>query len=323
MALHVHLEQLADVPEAQRACEDALDPSIQLTTGAEPPEPARYRVLISGFPGARLLDASPELETVIIPWAGLSKRTATALLERPQLRAHNLHHNASATAELAVGLLLAVAKSIPALDHELRGGDWGGRTQWHRSLQLEGRTALVVGWGAIGQRVGRALRGIGMNVLGIRRSGGRSEPGVYASEALHDLLPRADALVLCVPATPETRGLIGERELALLPANALLVNVARGAVVDEAALYRALESRQLFGAGLDVWYRYPGDGDDPSSFTPANVPLHELDNVVRSPHRGGHVSDTEHRRFSELAKLVNAAARGEPLPNRVDPERGY
>jgi phosphoglycerate dehydrogenase-like enzyme len=93
-------------------------------------------------------------------------------------------------------------------------------------------------------------------------------------------------------------------------------------VVDEAALYAALAEQRLHAAGLDVWWHYPGDGDD-GAVPPSNLPFHQLDNVVMSPHRAGHVAETEALRMAHLATLLNAAARGEPVPNRVDPEAGY
>jgi phosphoglycerate dehydrogenase-like enzyme len=167
-----------------------------------------------------------------------------------------------------------------------------------------------------------------MKVLAIRRNPETPLPAglaadVFGSNRLHDLLPRADVLIVTLPLNASTRGLIGPRELALLPLHALLVNIGRGDVVDEGALYEALHSRRLAGAGIDVWYRYPENEDDRAATFPSNYPLHELDNVVMSPHRGGAVIEREGQRMRALAELLNAAARGEPIPNKVDLELGY
>ena len=123
----------------------------------------------------------------------------------------------------------------------------------------------------------------------------------------------------------ETRGLIGETELALMSDSAILVNVGRGPVVDESALYLALRDGTLHAAGLDVWYNYPTDEPGRSATRPSEYPFHELDNVVMSPHRAGapHTPETESLRMRALADLLNAAARGEPIPNRVDLVLGY
>ncbi|MGC9333373.1 MAG: NAD(P)-dependent oxidoreductase, partial [Anaerolineae bacterium] len=191
------------------------------------------------------------------------------------------------------------------------------------------KTALILGYGAIGQYLGQLCRGLGMDVLGIQRrppAGDavyRDGVRLFAAEALHRLLPQADALLVCLPHTPETTGLVGARELALLPPQAILVNVGRGPIVDEQALYEALRHGRLYAAGLDVWYQYPETEAARPHTPPASYPFHELPNVVMSPHRAGGSTETEHLRMVHLARLLNAAARGEPMPNRVDLDAGY
>jgi phosphoglycerate dehydrogenase-like enzyme len=146
---------------------------------------------------------------------------------------------------------------------------------------------------------------------------------IHPPQALHRLLPCANALFICLPLTPATTGLIGAKELALLPPHAVLVNVARGPIVDEAALYHALRDGALHAAGLDVWYNYPPDEAARAHTPPSDYPFHELDNVVMSPHRAGGSTETELQRMAHLARLLNAAARGEEMPNRVDLQAGY
>ena len=103
----------------------------------------------------------------------------------------------------------------------------------------------------------------------------------------------------------------------------MLVNIGRGLIVDQAALYAALRDGRLHSAGLDVWYNYPEDKEARSNTSPADFPFHELDNVVMSPHRGSDTPATEAARMPHLARLLNAAARGEPIPNRLDLIAGY
>jgi phosphoglycerate dehydrogenase-like enzyme len=117
--------------------------------------------------------------------------------------------------------------------------------------------------------------------------------------------------------------MIGKEEINLLPPNAILVNVGRGPVVDQETLYQALKDKQLHSAGIDVWYNYPQDEDSRANTPPADYPFHELENVVMSPHRGGGAMDVEILRMEHLAHLLNTAAKGEPIPNRVDLTRGY
>ncbi len=324
MSLPVHLIEPPD-EDLRAEFDTALDPAIRLTAGEDPP--ADCRILVAGRITPEILARCAVLEAVVIPWAGVPRKTRDLLLAHPHIAVHNLHHNAAATAEMAVALLMAAAKSIVPLDRALRAGDWRPRYQGQHSIELRGRTALILGFGAIGERVARACRALEMQVLATRRSATATVTAegiaMHPASALPTLLPRAQVLVVCLPLTPETEGLIGARELALLPPDAILVNIGRGPIVDEEALYDALASRRLRAAGLDVWYRYPENEAAHAGTLPARLPFHELDNVVLSPHRAGDNVETESRRMAALAALLNAAARGEPLPNRVDLERGY
>ena len=322
----MHLAETLD-PEVRARLVAHLAPGIELTFGAEPPAGADYTVLVAGRPTPELLSTSDRLRIVIIPFAGLARKVRDLLLAHPALQVHNLHHNAAATAELAIGLLLAAAKRIVPMDRALRLGDWRPRFDPQVALALAGKTALVLGYGEIGKRVAQGCLGLGMAVIAIRRQATPGEQdgsvAVHAASALPTLLPSADALVISLPLTPATEGMIGARELALLPPRAVLVNVGRGPIVDEAALYQALASGRLYAAGLDVWYRYPEDDASRVSTLPAHQPFHELDEVVLSPHRGGDNLETEERWPEALAALLNAAARGELLPNQVDLTAGY
>jgi phosphoglycerate dehydrogenase-like enzyme len=304
-----------------------LDPGIQLTLGPGLPTPADYHILVAGRPQREHLSASPSLRALIIPWAGLPATTRELLQGFPQVAVHNLHHNAVPAAEMAIALMLAAAKCIVPADRALRAHDWTPRYQPNPSVVLEGKTALILGYGAIGQHVARLCRGLGMNVIATRRDVAASPTAtpdeIHPPEALHRLLPRANALIVCLPHTAATTGLIGAEELALLPRGAVLVNVGRGPIVEEAALYRALRDGTLHAAGLDVWYNYPSDEAARSDTPPSAYPFHELENVVMSPHRAGGSMETELRRMTHLAALLNAAARGEEMPNQVDLEAGY
>jgi phosphoglycerate dehydrogenase-like enzyme len=251
------------------------------------------------------------------------------MLDYPHIAIHNLHHNALPVAEHAIALLLAAAKFVVPMDRSLRAHDWTPRYQPSPSLILAGKRALILGYGAIGQQVARLCRGLGMEVVAIRRHGGgppswaASEVVVAGLETLRQLLPEADALIICLPHTAETDSLIGAEELALLPPRAVLVNLGRGPIVQEDALYHALRTRTLYAAGLDVWYTYPDDEAARAHTPPSIHPFHELDNVVMSPHRAGSSLETERLRMAHLAELLNAAAQGRPMPNRVDLKAGY
>ena len=324
--LFVHLLTPPD-PTALALLRSCCDPGIQFTSG-EPPAPAAYEVLVAGRPHLEHLTASPKLRLLVIPYAGLPAVTRDLLQDFPQLAVHNLHHNAALTAEMAVTLLLAAAKRIIPYDRALRQHDWRPRYQPSQALCMEGKTALILGFGQVGQRIGRLCHALGMSVIALRRQPEQPLQVEYPVEVhgppmLHQLLPRAHALIIALPATPDTEGLLGERELELLPTGAVLVNVGRGAIVSQAALYTALSSGQLGAAGLDVWYHYPLSQSEWEHTPPADFPFHTLDNVVLSPHRAGASTETEILRMTHLAELLNAIARGGPIPNRVNVQAGY
>jgi phosphoglycerate dehydrogenase-like enzyme len=325
MTISVHIGYTPD-DDALQQLNDALHEDIHLTYGTLP-DNAAYEILVAGRPSQTLLEASPHLTTLLIPFAGLPATTRETLREYPQIAVHNLHHNAPPTAEMALALLLAAARRLIPSDREFRRHDWTPRYEPYPSVLLNGKTALILGYGEVGQRVGAALKALGMTVLATRRTQTDIANGVYPPGALHELLPQADVLLIALPGTDDTDGLIGEPEIACLPRGAIVVNVGRASVIDPHALYQALQSGKLHGAGLDVWYQYPPDKGARTHTppAPADAPFHRLDNVVMSPHRagGGGNPEIETLRMQALADALNRVATGGNLPHRVDIDAGY
>lgn len=306
---------------------ERLDDSVQLWPGPDAPVPPRHRVLVSGRPTDAELAASPDLSAVIIPWAGVPPATRELVSSRDGLTLHVLHHNAAPTAELAIALLLAAAKRVLPYDRGLRSGDWSLRYEGDGGLLLEGRRALVLGHGTIGRRVARTLLSLGMSVSATRRSS-RSVTTVdgvevHPASSTGDLIADADAILCCLPDTKETQGLLGDVAFSRTHSHAVLVNVGRGGIVDEQALWNALEDGRLGAAGLDVWWAYPHDEDSRAHTPPGRFDWGSRDDVVLSPHRAGHSDRTDVLRAEHLAASLNAAARGEAIPNPVDLEAGY
>lgn len=196
-----------------------------------------------------------------------------------------------------------------------------GERHWERyaGTDLEGRTVVVVGLGAVGHEVARVAAALGLRVIGVRRNPGRTAGDgsvtlAVGPEALLDHLPEADFLVLVAPHTPETEGMIGAEELAALPEGAVLINIGRGALVDESALIEVLSSGRLGGAYLDVFAEEP---------LPAESPLWEMPGVVVTPHSAS-TSDRENRRIVEiLRENLRRRFAGEPLVNVLDTVRLY
>ncbi len=311
---------------AMEALKARCSGKVRLTFGPALPVPAEFEILVAGKPTAEELDASPRLHAVVVPWAGVHAGLFEAVAARPGVTVHNIHHNAVPVAEMTVALLLAVAKKIVPFDRALRRGDWSSRYEANPSTLIHGKTVLVLGLGAVGSHAAAMCRGLGMKITGIRRNPGKSGDAgfeVHGPESLRELLPRSDVLLVCLPRTRETAGMVGGPEIALLPGNAIIVNVGRGNVVDEKALFDALSAKRIAGAGLDVWYRYPESAEAARSTMPSSFPFHELDNVVLSPHRAGHVEENDLLRSEHLADLLCKAAETGEIPNRVYPEDGY
>lgn len=306
-----------------------LDENILLCMGDALRDCHDFDILINGNPTYEDLAASSRLRHVIMPWAGVSPALKTLMAQFPQVTLHNSHHNAVTTAEMAIALLMAAARQISSVDQKMHRLDWSPRDHSDSiNYVLWGQTALILGFGAIGQHVGKVCQALGMNIIGIRRNPDtKTENGVeaevYGPEDLHQVLPRVNVLIITMPHTDETAGMICAEEFALMPDDSLLVNVGRGAVVDQHALYNALTNGKLRAAGIDVWYHYPAQGQ--TICQPADAPLHELENLIMSPHRGGAggTGEAENFRAREMAKMLNAAARGEIMPNAVDLSLGY
>ena len=321
--MHVHLLRVPE-PQHLAVLTAVLDQGINLTMGELSGESCEATILVAGRPAREVIQAFPDLTTLIVPWIGIPPETLKLVREFPGISLHNLHHNADPTAEMAVALLLAAAKRIIPFDQSLRSNDWSARYQDPETILLAGKNALILGYGEVGRRIGTALRGLGLRVKTIRRRA-ETDPDleVYPIAELDSLLPAADFLILALPLTQASEGMIGEKQLRLLPESAVLVNVGRGKVVDEDALFHALQEKRIFGAGLDVWFNYPGSREERSQTAPGNFPWGSLDNLVLSPHRAGLVRETEELRMNALADLLNQAARGLKIPNQVDPDLGY
>ena len=300
-------------PALRERIAEALVESVRF--GGEPGPDTRW--LVNGSPST--LDGMPLLEGVIIPWAGVPRKTLELARERG-VALFNLHHNAHATAEMALTLLFAAARGLTALDRRLRVGDWSNRTGVRNGVQLYGKTVAVLGYGGIGRHVGQVCRAMGMGVVGIKRTAGKVD-GVecFGVADLHAALSLAHALVICAPGTESTTGLIGRAEIEALREPRLLVNVGRGGIIDERALHERLADGTLHAAGLDVWYRYP-KGDEPCF--PSAFPIHEMPNVVLSPHTGGGTRESEELRTEAVVSLLRALIAGE-RPRAVDLDAGY
>lgn len=224
--------------------------------------------------------ASPGLRWVHTHSAGADRAVFGVLRARGVTVTTSSGANAGVVAQTALAGLLALARHFPQMLAAQRDSVWAPLIGSGLPRDLAGQTATIVGWGPIGQLLGKLLQTLGMQVIVVRQSAVPAGPGyeTVAFDAVRSVLLRTDWLLLACPLTPQTRGLVDAAALALLPVGARLVNVARGEVVDESALIEALQAGRLAGAYLDVFAHEP---------LPADSPLWTLPNVIATPHSAG------------------------------------
>ncbi len=261
---------------------------------------------------ADLIAAMPELEFVSSMSVGVDHVDVAALTDRGIPLGNTPGVLVDTTADTAFALMLAAARRVVEADRFVRQGNWTAENAWAPDFftgkDVSGATLGIVGLGAIGQAVARRAVGFGMQVLGWNRSD-RQVPGVE-NVSLDELLLRSDFVSVHVALTAETRMLLDRERIALMKPGAVLVNTARGGLVDEEALAEALSSGRLYAAGIDVFEREP---------VPPDNPLLGLPNVVVAPHIGSATSMTRARMADIAVDNAIAALRGERMPYCVNP----
>ncbi|MCA7086781.1 hydroxyacid dehydrogenase [Cupriavidus cauae] len=231
-----------------------------------------------GKVGPEIMDAAPALKVISKHGSGIDVIDQKAAAARGIAVKAAVGANAAAVAEHAWALILACAKSVPQLDDRMRAGHWDKAT--HKAIELSGRTLGVVGLGEIGRRVAVIGRAMGMRVLGFDPFASAVPEGVQLVE-LTQLFRDADVVSLHCPLTDENRRLLNRETIASFKDGAILVNTARGGLIDEAALVDAMRSGKLYAAGLDSFENEP---------LPSPHPFRDVPNLILSPHIGG-VSD--------------------------------
>ena len=269
-----------------------------------------------------VLTSAPGLEWVHSGAAGVGSSLGPEMLERDVLFTNSAGIHAAPMAETALGMMLHFARGLDVAARAQREGRWSAPEYWAADApvtELGGSTVGIVGYGGIGGEVARRVAALGCGVVAVRRGGG----GAVAAEAaevvagpagLDRVIAEADFLVLAVPETPLTRGLMTRQRLFAMKPGSVLINVARGRLVDETALLDALDSGPLRGVGLDVFHAEP---------LPPGHPFYAHPKVLMTPH----VSATTRRFWDRETDLitdnVGRFVRGEPLRNLVDKTAGY
>jgi len=307
--------------ELSPATIDALGPDFEIRTcnGADRSEllPAIVdadAILIRSATkvDAEALGAAKQLKIVARAGVGLDNVDVKAATQNGVMVVNAPTSNIVSAAELAVGLMLAAARHIAPANAALKNGEW--KRSRYTGIELYEKTVGVIGLGRIGVLVAQRLSAFGMKVIAYDpyvQAGRAAQMGVRLV-TLEELLAESDFASVHLPKTPETLGLIGEDELAKAKPNLVLVNAARGGIVDEQALFNALKEGRIAAAGLDVFAKEPC----------TDSPLFELENVVATPHLGASTDEAQEKAGIAVAKSVRLALGGELVPDAVNVQGG-
>ena len=285
-------------------------------------------VLLGDHISRETLDNARELRLIQIPWTGVD-RLDFGLLNQYSIAVCNSHSNAGVVAEYAVGLMMAVVKSIPFHDKQLRQGKWmrprrNAPDSFLPPYLIAGKTIGFLGYGAVARKIAQLLSGFEVSFVAVD-----AHPAVEPPEPLRFLgapdeaahvMAQADIVFIAVPLTAKTAGMVNAELLKMMKPSAYLINTSRGEVVNESDLYDALKERRIAGAAIDTWFAYPTE-TCPDTL-PSKYPFHELDNVVMSPHRAGFAGGLLPH-LDDAIENINRLATGRPLINRVDLTNGF
>lgn len=256
-----------------------------------------------------VIAAGEHLKVIARAGIGLDNVDVDAATRRGVMVVNAPQSNIVSAAEHTIALLLAQARNIPQANASLKAGAW--ERERYQGVELQGKTLGVIGLGRVGALVAQRCAAFGMRIIAFDPyvSKDRSkEMGIELMPTLEALLVQADFLTIHLPRTPDTEGLVGERELALVKEGARLVNTARGGIVDEAALAKAVEDGRLAGAALDVFETEPT----------TESPLFGLEQVVVTPHLGASTSEAQDKAGTSVAEMVRLALLGEFVPHAVN-----
>jgi phosphoglycerate dehydrogenase-like enzyme len=308
--------------------------SLPVADGQTAPEDAWANAeVVYSFRALPTPEQAPNLKWIQFHLAGIDQQIDAPILNKSGLQATTLSGaNAPQVAEHAMALMLALAHHVHYMLQDQARANWSTqRSERYQARELLNSTVGIVGYGSIGQRLARLLQPFNVRILASRRDvmapaseafqidgqgDARAElvHRMYPGKAVGTMLKECDFVVVTVPLTDETRGMLGAKQLSALKPGGLLVDVSRGGVVDHAALVQALEKRQLGGAALDVFPEEP---------LPADSPLWEMNNVIISPHVAGLSPHYNARAFALFKENLRRYVAGDKLLNTIDLARGY
>jgi phosphoglycerate dehydrogenase-like enzyme len=275
-------------------------------------------VILNAFPPGDLLRVvfplTKKLRWIHTLSAGVDNLLWPELTESPVLLTNGRGVYRRPLAEWAIAAALFIAKDFRRLVRQQESGVW----EPFDVEELHGRTLSIVGYGEIGRAVAEKARAFGMEVIALRRhpemSANEDAAIIFGPSQLQDMLKVSDYVLISAPSTPATKGMISDSEFAVMKPSAVIINIGRGPVIDEAALVRALKEKRIRGAALDVFEREP---------LMDSHPFYGLSNVLLSPHCADHVEGMRDLAMEIFTRNFEHFSKGEPLENVVDKRAGY
>jgi phosphoglycerate dehydrogenase-like enzyme len=285
-------------------------------------------VLVGNNVPADLLNKTKSLKYIQSTGTGVD-RINLELIRQKNIRLFNTHSQSIFVAEFAVSMLLTLVKRLHLHDQNMRKGSWW-RPQGipddslFQASTLIDREIGIIGFGAIGRNIFRMLSGFRakFNINDISQNPIENPQEREINYlGLEDVIKRSDIIFICLPLTPETDNLIGEKYLSMAKESSLWINISRGKIMNEAALYKALENRQIGGAAIDNWSN-PLTTEDGKKYPSKDFPYHELPNMLLSPYRAIYVEDKQPH-LIDVAENLRRLAAGEELLNEVNLDKGF
>ncbi len=301
-----HIQQIKNVSEDPEDIDVLIDENVLAVI----PE---VDILIAGKFDREVLLKAERLKWVHALAAGVERLLFPEFVDSDIILTNSSGVHPVPISEHVLGMMLMFSRKL----HESMKNQ--SQKEWKRPqpAELYGKTLGIVGFGSIGERIGHLGKCLGMHVLGLKRNTDYKTDDadeLLPPENLHDLLKRSDFVVVSLPLTKDTEYLISEKELRIMKSTAYLINISRGKIICEKDLVRALQAKDIAGAGLDVFEEEP---------LPLESPLWELDNVIVTPHYAGSTPEYFNRAINIFCGDLKRFLKGEPLMNVVDKRRGY
>ncbi|NPD89063.1 MAG: hypothetical protein HGN29_10085 [Asgard group archaeon] len=275
-------------------------------------------IIMGWRPTKELLETARNLRLFINPGAGVQHLIPLFkdVTKNRKITLVNGHGNAYFTAQHTVTLLLSLTNKVILHHNWMMEGKWRRGDDYATSIPLRNSKIGFLGYGAVNQKVHRFLSGFDVEFAVLRNNWNKQEIPLptpvnkYTFDQLNEFLKAIDILIIAVPLTSKTEGMIGKTELELLGNKGFLVNIGRGQVIKEESLYSSLKNKTISGAAIDVWYNYQPEPDIDGKKYPFKYPFYELENVVLSPHRGASPMNNL-KRWDEQIENISRYARGE------------